>query len=410
MTPDAELMDEATSRLEEIKELRLKQNTEINSMTRQAMLCMGLIMLCFLTACQPNWEITIEDGSDTQHVINAAQWRDWQIFQDDDSGNQALLMDRVFYQLGYELIENVVLVSADGSEQSYVWSPIAYDTWLMKNGQVKIGDQLLGIDRIQIEPPLSYFQASASIIDIAPTVAVALGIPAPEEAIGTALVDQSYERVMLLFLDGFGFLRVGEAIEQGLSPFIATLYPPIMALTTFPPRTQVSSASVLTGAPPAIHGVHGRNTRKTETQTIFDVAVQQKMTVQAVEGDALSFELRNAQFKLSGDRNGDGKTDDEVLANTLAVLEASQPDLLWVHFHGIDDAGHSYGPGAPEEQTMISFVDQAVEQILEKLEPGTFVIIFADHGMHIEDSDGRQGNHGNLIEEDMLIPIFLIER
>jgi len=134
------------------------------------------------------------------------------------------------------------------------------------------------------------------------------------------------------------------------------------------------------------------------------------MTVQAVEGDALSFELRNAQFKLSGDRNGDGKTDDEVLANTLAVLEAGQPDLFWVHFHGIDDAGHSYGPGAAEEKAMIAFVDQAVEQILAEVELGTLVIIFADHGMHIESSDGRHGNHGNLIEEDMLIPIFLVIR
>lgn len=388
----------------------MKAQIEIELITKRLIAGLSLVVLCLLTACQPNWEITIDDGSGTQHVVTATLWREWQVFQDDDSGDQALLLDRVFYELGYQLIQNIYLVSSDGNKQTLEWAPIAYNTWLMKDGRLKVNDELISISRIQIEPPLSFFQVEASILDIAPTAAAVLGIPAPSEAVGTALLDQAHDRVMLLFLDGFGYLRVTNAIEQGLSPFIATLDPPKMALTTFPPRTQVSSASVLTGAPPAVHGVHGRNTRKTETQTLFDVAVQHGLTVQAVEGDALSFELRNAQFKLSGDRNGNGKTDDEVLANTLAVLEAGQPDLFWVHFHGIDDAGHTYGPGAPQEEAMISFVDQAVEQILAEVEPGTLVIIFADHGMHLENYNGSQGNHGNLIEEDMLIPIFLVVR
>lgn len=388
----------------------MKAQIELDRITKRLIAGISLVVLCLLTACQPNWEITIDDGSGAQHVVTTARWREWQVFQDDDSGDQALLLDRVFYELGYQLIQNIHLVYSDGKKQTFEWAPIAYNTWLMKDGRLKINDELMSFSSIQVEPPLSYFQVEASILDIAPTAAAALGIPAPSEAVGVALSDQAYDRVLLLFLDGFGYQRVNSAIEQGLSPFIATLDPPKMALTTFPPRTQVSSASVLTGAPPAVHGVHGRNTRKTETQTLFDVAVQHGLTVQAVEGDALSFELRNAQFKLSGDRNGDGKTDDEVLANTLVVLEAGQPDLFWVHFHGIDDAGHSYGPGAPEEEAMISFVDQAVGQILAEVEPGTLVIIFADHGMHLENYDGRQGNHGNLIEEDMLIPIFLVVR
>lgn len=388
----------------------MRHHIQSNLPTRRVAAGISLFFLSLLVACQPNWEITIDDGSETRHVVIAAHWRDWQVFQDDESGDQALLLDRVFYELGYSLIETIHINSANGSGQAYEWAPIAFDSWLMKDGRIKIGDQLVNVTSLQVEPPLTYFQVEASILDIAPTAAVALGIPAPAEGAGTALLDQPYDRVMLLFLDGFGYQRMVDAIEQGLSPYLATLDPPMMALTTFPPRTQVSSASVLTGAPPAVHGVHGRNTRKTETQTIFDVAVQYGLEVQAVEGDALSFELRNAQFTLSGDRNGDGKTDDEVLANTLAVLETGHPDLFWVHFHGIDDAGHGYGPGAPEEQAMITFVDQAVEQILAAVEPGTLVIIFADHGMHIESSDGRQGNHGSLIEEDMLIPIFLVVR
>lgn len=366
-----------------------------------------ILVMVSLAGCQPKWEIQIGDGSDKVQVVTAADWEKWRIYQDEDSGEDALLLDRVFSEMDYLLIDQVNFTSPDGSTVKHAWPPIAEDTWLMKNGQVKVLDQLMTVSGIQVEPPLSYFQANASILDIASTVASALNIPAPEQSIGQPLVSQQYERVMLLFLDGFGYIRYLHAIEDGLIPFIGGLDPPIMALTTFPPRTQVSSASVLTGSPPKIHGVYGKNIRKTETETIFDVAVKQGLTVKAVEGNALSFEMRNADFKLSGDRNLDEKTDDEVLANTLAVLEAGQPDLLWVHFHGIDDAGHSYGPGAPEEKEMISFVDAAVQEIFSHLEPGTLVVIFADHGMHLVSGDSSAGNHGNLIEEDMLIPIFI---
>ena len=84
------------------------------------------------------------------------------------------------------------------------------------------------------------------------------------------------------------------------------------------------------------------------------------------------------------------------------------PDLFFVHFHGIDDAGHTYGPGAPEERATIRDVDVAVGQLIEALPPNTLILIFADHGMHQVDEEGRLGNHGHLIERDMFIPIFVV--
>ena len=64
------------------------------------------------------------------------------------------------------------------------------------------------------------------------------------------------------------------------------------------------------------------------------------------------------------------------------------PDLLFVHFHGIDDAGHTYGPGSPEEEAVVHEVDAAVGQLLDALPADTLIIIFADHGMHRV--DGRR--------------------
>jgi len=202
-------------------------------------------------------------------------------------------------------------------------------------------------------------------------------------------------------------VRYREALADELIPDLASLGEPLVGLTVYPPTTSVASAATLTGAGPAVTGVDRRGIRKTESETLFDVATAAGLEVEAVEGDALAFNLRNAEMQLSGDRDGNGSTDDNVLGNALAVLASGMPDLLWVHFHGIDDAGHAYGPGAPEEAAAVREVAAAVGQILDALPEDTVVIAFADHGMHTVQEEGRLGNHGHLIERDMLIPVFL---
>jgi predicted AlkP superfamily pyrophosphatase or phosphodiesterase len=213
---------------------------------------------------------------------------------------------------------------------------------------------------------------------------------------------------LLLFVDGFGYLRYAEAREAGSIPNLAALGKPMVGLTAYPPSTRVGTAALLTGAPPEVNGVDGRNSdRKTEVETLFDVADAAGLHVVAVEGEALAFNLRGAEVQLSGDRDGNGGTDDNVLANALAVLDAEMPDLFLVHFHGIDDAGHTYGLGTPEEEAKIREIDAAVGELLEALPADTLIVLFADHGIHTVEEEGRMGNHGNLIARDMFIPILL---
>ncbi len=251
-------------------------------------------------------------------------------------------------------------------------------------------------------------QVEASITDLAPTAAAALGLPAPAQASGQTLKAPRASHVLLLFLDGFGYVRYGESLEAGLIPNLAALGEPLPGLTEYPPSTKVGTAALLTGASSRVNGVDGRSMRSTELETLFDVASAAGLDVVAVEGESLAFNLRNAEPQLSGDRDGNGSTDDNVLANTLAALDAGMPDLFFVHFHGIDDAGHTYGPGAPEEEATIREVDAAVGQILAALPTDTLVIVFADHGMHLVEEDGRLGNHGNLVERDVFIPIWMV--
>jgi hypothetical protein len=367
------------------------------------------LLLVVLVGCSSNWQAAVvaPDGSD--FGVDAKVLKSLSAFAEEE---HSVPLERVLWTAGHYVIERLVVTDDGGARHEFEWAAVAedaalYPTQWREDGQVAIGGGTFPVARVEATPPALLGQVQARITDIAPTVAVALGLSIPAQATGQALDTPSATHVLLLFLDGFGYVRYSEALDAGLTPNLAALPAPLLALTEYPPSTRVGSAALLTGAPPQVNGVDGRETRSTEVETLFDVATAAGLRVVAVEGDALAFNLRNAEVQLSGDRDGDGSTDDNVLANALAVLDDGMPNLFFVHFHGIDDAGHTYGPGAPEEQAKIREVDAAVGQLHAALPADTLIIIFADHGMHLVEEEGRLGNHGNLIARDMFIPIFV---
>ena len=101
-------------------------------------------------------------------------------------------------------------------------------------------------------------------------------------------------------------------------PNLAALSEPLVGLTCYPPSTRIGTAALLTGACPQVSGVDGRSVRSTEYQTLFDVATNAGLKVMAVEGESLAFNLRSTEVQLSGDRDGNGRTDDNVLTNALS--------------------------------------------------------------------------------------------
>jgi hypothetical protein len=349
------------------------------------------------------------DGAET--IISRATWRDFKEFGGEDNnleGDDSLLLERVLYQQGYHLIETLTLTDVEGVTRTFDWADGASGARWHKDGTLNIAGETLRARQIVGTPPALANAVTVSLADIAPTAMAALGLPAPAQATGRALTDAGANHVLLLFLDGFGYLRYIEARDAGLTPTLAALGEPQIGLSEYPPSTALASAVIVSGAPPAINGTVIRGTRTTDAETLFDVATQAGLRAVAVEGNALAFNLRNAETTLSGDRDNNGSTDDNVLANALAVLAEGMPDILWVHFHGIDDVGHTYGPNTPEDSAAIAYVDAAVGNILAALPPDTLALIFADHGMHHVQEEGRLGNHGNLIARDMLVPVWVV--
>lgn len=371
-------------------------------------LLLGLALVLCLASCAPAWQVTVSQPDGGTFVADAGVLRELEVFAEDVEGGRAVPVERVLVSAGHEVIEDLVVVEADGSQRSIAWLGVADSAWWWADGSISIGGERVKATHVDADPPALFNEVEASITDIAPTVCAALGLRQPEQSTGRALDVPAVDRVVLVFLDGFGYVRYTEALAEGLIPNLSALGEPLIGLTTYPPITSVSTASLLTGAPPEIHGVDQRGIRKTDTETLFDVAASAGLAVVAVEGESLSFALRSAQLQLSGDLDGNESTDDNVLINALSVLREGTPDVFFVHFHGIDDAGHSCGPGALEECAAIAEEDAAVGRIWELLPSGTLIIVFADHGMHEVDEEGRLGNHGNLVERDMLIPIFLV--
>ena len=370
------------------------------------------LILLTTAGCVPSWEAVLVDGHGTSIPITRETVRELAEFAGDDG---SVPLERILYKNGYRVIEALEVTTLDDRRLSYVWADHAETASWHLDGTLQLGSQAVQPRQVAAVPPALPAPLTTGLLDIAPTVSAVLGLPAPASATGRALTlvaggGVAPRHVALIFLDGFGYIRYIEALEAGLIPHLSALDPPALGLAAYPPATSVSSAALLTGAPPDVNGVVTRGIRTTDIETIFDVVAAAGLRSVAVEGNALAFNLRNTEVILSGDRDGDGSTDDNVLANALAVLEQGMPDLLWVHFHGIDDAGHTYGPDAPEERAKIKEVDAAVGDLISALPPHTAVLIFADHGMHSVQEEGRSGNHGNLIDRDMLVPIWAFIR
>ncbi len=371
-----------------------------------------LLLLVLLAGCSLGWQAAVQLPGEPPWTVNRALLRQLSRFAEEVDGRHLVPLERLLEQAGAEVVERIVVVEPGGARHEYEWRAVAEDSWWLPDGRLQIVSETLPVAVVEVGQSALLGRVQVHIADIAPTIAAALGVPAPAQATGQAREVAPAGHALLLYLDGFGYQRYQEAAQLGLVPNLAALGEPLLGLTVYPPATTLASAALLTGASPAASGVEVRGVRQTTAETLPDVLAAAGRTVLAVEGDALAFNLRSTEARLSGDRDGNGLTDDNVLSNTLAVLQAGMPDLLWVHFHGIDDAGHTYGVGSPEQDARLAAEDAAVGAILAALPPDTLVVIVADHGMHPiqEDEEERLGNHGQLVAADMFIPVWIFSR
>lgn len=353
----------------------------------------------------PNWQTPLEVDGAPSEALTAADWREAaQDFPGLLCDGEWLPLERLLGDAGVDSVETV---SVDGQE--YAWSDVYEDAWVARDGRLAIGDGTAASGAaIAVQRPPEANQVAASLTDLAPTIAGALGLPSPAETTGRALGQFSTDRAVLVILDGLGYREYMAHRGTEVTPFLDSLAAPRLGSSVYPSVTMVSTAAMLAGATPDRTGVRDRSTRDIAAETILQVVTEADRRAVVVEGNALPVNMPAADLRLSGDRDGNGFTDDNTRDNALAVLAEGAPDFLLVHFHGIDDMGHSYGPGSEQVLERMAAVDGYLEEVVVALPADTLVLIVADHGMHAITGDDSLGNHGSLHGDDMFVPIWVL--
>lgn len=206
------------------------------------------------------------------------------------------------------------------------------------------------------------------------------------------------ERALVILIDGLGYGVFERALAQGMVPNLAQ-GEAAAALTVYRPVTNAGLSAVLTGQTPDKSGIHDRSNRQPQTPDILGTLADMGKRGILLEGAINILDL-DGEVDLNSDMNGDGFSDDDIHAAALAHIGKGY-DYMLVHYHSLDDAGHEFGPWAPETQGRLAVMDQYVGELLAAW-PGP-VLVVADHGMH-ETAEG--GSHGDFCYEDMLVPLI----
>jgi predicted AlkP superfamily pyrophosphatase or phosphodiesterase len=156
--------------------------------------------------------------------------------------------------------------------------------------------------------------------------------------------------------------------------------------------TLPAHTSMLTGVTSRKHGVEWNRDLPfgepvyPKVPTLFEMAARAGYQTALVAGKA-KFDTLDKPGTVTFARilGGAKGTDGNVAAAAVEVIEQHKPDLLFIHFPGVDTVGHAKGWGSPEQLAAISALDGHIEAVLAALErtgrrDNTVVIISADHG------------------------------
>lgn len=299
---------------------------------------------------------------------------------------------------------NIESITIDGQAETFtlqelIDKPIEKALVIGKLGEVRVLDR--GYFKAD-ENSIDYIDKHGNEIrDIAGVV-----INPPKGSVTDAYYDMKKhiesENVLFLLLDGFGYHQYEYAKEKGFLPFLKD-YEAKKALSVYKPVTNAGLAAIITGRTPEENGVYSRKQRELKVDSIFKLALELEKSTAYIEGN-IGILNTEVQPILNLDENKNGYTDDEVYSSILMAIE-DKYQFIFAHFHGIDDASHSYGPLSDEAMESISTIDSYVEDIVSRWDG--IVIITADHGVHdVEDG----GDHGDFRYEDLVVPYIIINR
>lgn len=214
--------------------------------------------------------------------------------------------------------------------------------------------------------------------------------------------------VLLVSLDGFRADYINRAVATRLRQLAAIGVRAERMVPAFPSKTFPNHYTMVTGLHPEHHGIIAN--------TMFDAAIGRKFTISdtAVTHDprwwggeplwitaerqgrkSASFFWVGSDIKISGQlptwyRTYDGRVPNRLRVQTvlewLSQPAGTGPSFVSTYFSDVDDAGHTFGPDAPQTDSAIARVDSLVGALVDGITTlglaGTVnLVVVSDHGM-----------------------------
>jgi uncharacterized membrane protein YbhN (UPF0104 family) len=178
--------------------------------------------------------------------------------------------------------------------------------------------------------------------------------------------------------------------------------------TVYPARTVTCFASMLTGAPPAVHGMRSNFVPSlgVKCDSVFESlrrsGLNGKLVGIAHLIDAFGDDVQTVTAVMDND-----DIDDGLIAQAKAVMTEDAPDLLVLQLLSVDQTGHARGSYYPEYLRKIEVTDRKIEAFLGWCRDagyldGATVLITADHGQGI-----GIGGHGHMSPTEIHVPCIL---
>lgn len=222
--------------------------------------------------------------------------------------------------------------------------------------------------------------------------------------------------VVIVSWDGGKPSVIRALVQRGELPTIAAMMAngsyTFTAETIVPSSTLPSHASMLTGLSYRRHGVTWNSYQPEKgtvtVATVFELAKKAGLrTAMVFSKEKFKHLAKPKTIDVVEYVQGDAEQVAEV---AVRVLTAQKPNLLFVHFHDPDSAGHAFGWGneakgvPPSDEFLLALrrCDRATGTIVAALKrlgqwTKTLLIVTADHG-------GHDRTHGTANPEDVRIP------
>ena len=223
--------------------------------------------------------------------------------------------------------------------------------------------------------------------------------------------------VVVIGVDGLGSAGVRNAEAPKLRELMKAGAWTLKARAVMPSSSSPNWASMIMGAGPDVHGVTSNDWMPDKFDvkpatvgsggifpTIFGVVREQRPEAAiAVFHDWKDFGRlleTNAPNKLQHVKDAI-----ETTEAAIKNFKAMKPDFLFIHFDGVDHAGHAFGWTSPQYLKAVELTDSLISGILDAiaesgLKDNTVVLITADHG-------GKGKKHGGASPEELEIPWLL---